>query len=60
MHISSDKVFEDSEETIHSAEINDTSYESQADSHLEETKNKVEKPKTKEMSVLKSTNILFS
>ena len=33
MHISSDEVFEDSEETIHSAEINDTSYESQADFH---------------------------
>ena len=27
--------FQDSEETIHSAEINDTSYESQADFHWE-------------------------
>ena len=37
MHISSDEVFQDPEETIYSAGINDTSYESQADFHWEKT-----------------------
>ena len=47
MHISSDEVFEDSEETIHSAEINDTSYESQADFHWEITKKNLKNRITK-------------
>jgi hypothetical protein len=39
VHISSDEAFfQDSEETIHSAEINYTSYESQADFHWEKIK----------------------
>jgi hypothetical protein len=34
-------IFQDSEETIAGAEINDTSYESQADFHGDETKQKL-------------------
>ena len=37
VHISSDKAFQDSEETIHSAEINATSYKSHGDFHWEKT-----------------------
>ena len=36
-------LFHDSEETIHSAEINDTSYESQADFHGDEAKKNFKK-----------------
>ena len=43
MHISSNEVFQDSEEIIHSAEINDTSYERQADFHKNERKQNFEK-----------------
>jgi hypothetical protein len=38
-------LFQDSEQTIHGAEINDTSYESQADSHWEKNKNQKPNPK---------------
>jgi hypothetical protein len=56
-----------SEETIPSAEINGTSYESQADIHWDEAnfffffqKTKNQTTKNKQMSFFKSTNIQFS
>ena len=57
-------MFKDSEETIPSAEINDTSYEIQADFQWDETKTcffwKTKKPNTKTMLFIKSTNIQCS
>ena len=55
VHINTDKVFfQDSEETIHSAEINDSSYESQADFHLGK---KMEKQNKTKMTFSRSIDI---
>ena len=57
-------LFQDSEATIASTEINDTSYESQDDFHWEKTKHffflKNPKPKSKKFSFYISTNIQFT
>ena len=59
VHISQDEVFfQDSEETIHGVEINDISYESQADFHWEKPNN--QKPKKYHFPAPPILNIFLS